>query len=68
MSFSMIHHIGLEPGPSRSQVEHSTALPKRHLIIIEPRHDISNNVVCAYAQSDRPLIVACIFYECYATD
>ena len=39
------------------------------MMIIEPQHEISNNVVCATSKASdqpwhRPLLVACIFYEC----
>ena len=47
-------------------------------LIYEPQHEISNNVVCATKKSQislrvravwsEPLLVAWIFYDCYATD
>ena len=40
-------------------------LSKHPLRLLEPQHEISNNVVCATSKvSDQPLLVACIFYEC----
>ena len=39
------------------------------ICVYEPRHEISNNVVCATNNaSGQPLLVVCIFFECLATD